>query len=82
MFVGYSDQNMLIKSVSTELAKMSLWLAANKLSLNIKETNFVLFCSRNMKISFTPDIKFNKITITQLTNTNFSGVHINDVMAT
>jgi hypothetical protein len=42
MFLTNSDADVLIRDAITELAKLSIWFAANKLSLNIKKTNFTL----------------------------------------
>jgi hypothetical protein len=55
-FLTNSDFNILIQKANTELAKLSVWFAANKLLLNIKKTNFILFRPRN-KINFSPEIK-------------------------
>lgn len=80
MFLTNSDLNTLIQNASTELAKLSVWFAANKLSLNIKKTNFILFRTRNKKINFIPEIKINNVAITQVTCTKFLGVLINDTL--
>jgi flagellar basal body P-ring protein FlgI len=40
MFLTNNDAGVLIQNANTELAKLSKWFAANKLSLNIKKTNF------------------------------------------
>ena len=38
-----SDINALIKIMNAELCTISCWLKLNKLSLNIKKTNYMLF---------------------------------------
>jgi hypothetical protein len=80
MFLTNSDADVLIQNANTELAKLSKWFAANKLSLNIKKTNFILFRTRNKKINYTPEIKVDNVAVTQVTCTKFLGVLINDTL--
>ena len=37
----------LSEIVNTELTKISKWLKLNKLSLNLKKTNYILFRNKN-----------------------------------
>jgi hypothetical protein len=57
---------------------LSKWFAANKLSLNIEKTNFILFKTINKKINGTPEIKVDNVAVKQVTCTMFLGVLIND----
>ena len=43
IFYSHKDQNYLMEIVNTELKKSSSWFQANKLSINIKKSNFILF---------------------------------------
>ena len=54
----YADNNLksLEDIVNLELRKLCDWLTANKLTLNIKETNFVIFCPAQRKLTFQPNI--------------------------
>ena len=54
----YADKNLksLELSVNQELHKLHDWLAANKLSLNIKKTNFVIFCPAQKKLTYQPKL--------------------------
>ena len=40
---SHKDPNQLMEIVNTELKKLSSWFQANKLSINIKKSNFILF---------------------------------------
>ena len=40
----------LIKNINEESSKLCTWLSANKLSLNVKKTHFMIFKSRNKKV--------------------------------
>ena len=44
-------------TVNKELAKVSDWLIANKLTLNIKKSNFVIFRPRQKKLTLQPTIR-------------------------
>ena len=50
----YADNNLksLEDIVNLELRKLCDWLTANKLVLNIKKTNFVIFCPAQRKLTF------------------------------
>ena len=54
----YADNNLksLEDIVHLELRKLCDWLTANKLTLNIKKTNFVIFCPAQRKLTFQPSI--------------------------
>ena len=47
----------LQKTMKRELKEVRKWLAANRLALNIEETNYVIFHSPNRKISESISIK-------------------------
>ena len=44
LFFQHRDINMLESLINSELEKVLNWLCANKLSLNIDKSNFVIFC--------------------------------------
>ena len=54
-------QTEILKKLETEingeLFKVCSWLAVNKLTLNIKKTNYIIFRPRNKTIPFHPNIK-------------------------
>ena len=54
----YADNNLksLEDIVNLELRKLCDWLTANKLTFNIKKTNFVIFCPAQRKLAFQPNI--------------------------
>jgi len=47
IFYQSSDLEYLQRTVNKELKKLSAWLNANRLALNISKTNFVIFASKN-----------------------------------
>ena len=40
------DFATLIRKINCELDKLSDWFKANKLSLNLKKTNYIIFCTK------------------------------------
>ena len=46
IFYSHKDSNSLTQIISGELTKLSDWFKVNKLSINIKKSNFIIFKSR------------------------------------
>ena len=64
--------------INQELCKVSqCMLAANKLSLNVGKTKFMVFCMRNKVVSY-PYLQINDITIKRLTQFNFLGLILHE----
>ena len=74
LFLVGDDLKEVCETMSFELDKMSRWFQANKLSLNVSKTNFMIFsnkkCDDNFKISI------NGMDITRVFVTKFLGVHL------
>ena len=51
LFHTHSDLQHLQQNVNRELSEISLWLLANKLSLNVAKTHFVIFHPHQKKIN-------------------------------
>ena len=51
LFFKHKDINILEGKINSELANVHIWLSANKLSLNIKKSNFVIFHPVQKRIS-------------------------------
>ena len=58
----YANNNLrtLELTVNSELAKVSEWLKANKLTLNIKKSNYIIFRPRQKTMPFVPQVKIFK----------------------
>ena len=69
-----SDLERLCEEVSEELQKVDEWMRANRLSLNVEKTNFMLFThsrvDRNAVV-----VRLGNKTITQVKSINFLGIH-------
>ena len=66
-------------TINDELHKIASWIKLNKLSLNIKNTNYILFRMGHKLIkNSTLCIKIDNVNIEQVDHTNFLGVIINE----
>ena len=66
------------KCINSDLEEIRVWLAANKLTLNMTKTEFLLIGSRQRLSNLTesPTIKINQVPVEQVTTTESLGVHI------
>ncbi len=80
--VYYSDKtnNTTEDLLNHELSKVSVWLAANKLSLNVKKSNFLHFHNDNCKKP-TINLKLNGIDVEEKEVTKYLGVFIDNKLS-
>ena len=62
--------------INNELHKITNWLSANKLSLNVKKTKFMVFHTAQRHITY-PKLNINNVAIEQVTQFNFLGFILN-----
>ena len=73
--------NQLITTMNIELEKLSIWLYANKLSLNVAKTHFIIFRSTGMKKPvYDEDLIINDEVVQRQEKTNFLGVFLDEVL--
>lgn len=60
-----------------ELSKVKLWIESNKLKLNIKKTNYILFQKRSQKKTI-PPVSIDGQLIKQVNYTKYLGVTIDE----
>ena len=74
-----ADFNMLQDILNSELEKVSNWLMANKLTVNVKKTNYVIFKVRQKQLpSVLFNIRINNETIERKSHTKFLGVYVDE----
>ena len=81
LFFSGKDTNLLFKSVNRELEHINEWFKANKLSLNIKKTNYILFYPKRKEDLIPlklPELLIDSKPITRVKNTKFLGVIIDE----
>ena len=67
------DQNVLEEVINKELSKVSQWLAANKLSINVTKTIYMVFHLHKKVVTY-PDLQLNGNKIERVTQFNFLGL--------
>ena len=78
MFVTGKNIEKLIFLMNTELKKIVTWLNANKLSLNVKKTHFIIFSFSNKRIVNTDDIVIDNQPVSRVSHTKVLGVIIDE----
>ena len=68
------DLKELEKTVNTELKKLTLWLNVNRLALNVKKTNFVIFRSHKKDPDHNVTLLMNKSALEQKDHVKYLGV--------
>ena len=81
-FISGRNVNEMISIMNIELAKLTQWLTANKLSLNVSKTYFLLFRSNGMlKPVYNQNLAINDIQINQERKTKFLGAIVDDKLS-
>ena len=70
-----NDPNRLMHVINTELIKLSQWFKNNKLSLNVKKSNYMLFCNKNIP---SLHIELDGVELQRVNFTKFLGVLIDE----
>ena len=78
LFFQHKDLKCLTDIVNDELSKIFNWFNLNKLSVNLKKTNFMLFKMKNKKYVMNNKIQINNTEIMSVEKTKFLGVIINE----
>ena len=67
----------LMSLANVELEKISQWIIANKLSLNVSKSVYMIF-RKNTKNTTSQDLKINSIQINQSSTVKYLGIQINE----
>ena len=77
LFVTHEDVNYVYQTINKELAIVIDWLRANKLSLNLCKTTYVVFKPKNMIVNLSDlDVSFENYVLERVTETKFLGLFI------
>lgn len=68
--------NELVNSMNTELCKVSEWIKANKLTINLSKTFYMISSTQNNEVNF--NIRIDNFVLNQVNNIKFLGVVIDD----
>ena len=76
LFYRHKNLHVLQQNINSELINIHVWLCANKLSLNIEKSNFVLFHARQKKITINFELKLNNKNLKQEESLKYLGIFI------
>src|SRR6218665_2037014 len=77
ILASHKSYDQLFSMVNLELGYVNNWFRANKLSLNVMKTNYILFTSRRKQIPPTEGIlKISDVPIPVVSTTKFLGVYL------
>lgn len=79
-FCGH-DMDLLVVRVNEEVKKVSHWFKLNKLSLNIRKTNYMVFHTRNKKVAKHGNVLIDNIQLNHVTKTKFLGVILDESLS-
>ena len=79
LFYSHPDPNVLLRTVNCELKKVAEWIKANKLSLNLKKTKFMLFS--NSLDSLPGNVIFDTTTLDEVSSIKFLGVCVDNKLS-
>lgn len=69
---------LVSNEINTELEKLYEWLCANKLSINLNKTKYMIFHCRQRRVIPALDIKINETPIERVETFNFLGITIHE----
>ena len=83
VFMSSKSLVELVSKLNTELEKVNNWFKANKLSLNLDKTSYILFSSKGIKAlknNYKFSINIDKQSITRVASSIFLGIHIDEFL--
>ena len=89
--IHYADDKSLIHTpprnkdiddslINSELSKIHTWLSANKLSLNVAKTKYMIFATTKKKAKVNPHLHFNLEQVERVSSFSFLGITVNEHM--
>ena len=76
-FLEGKSYNKIISELNTELLKIKSWLIANRLTLNVSKTHYMIFHRSSIKI-IDHEIILNSNIVKRVTPTKFLGIIVDD----
>src|SRR6218665_3020987 len=73
VFLSHKSLDHLLEIMNSELIIIANWFKANRLSLNLEKTNFIIFSSLRKKLSTIKPLYINEIPIVQTRSSKFLG---------
>ena len=80
IFLEGMSYNKIILEMNTELYKIETWLAANRLTLNVNKTHYMIFHRSRLKASHC-NVILNDNIVKRVTSTKFLGIIIDEKLS-
>ena len=80
IFLSDKNYDTLLNTMNNELLIITKWLSANKLSLNIKKTHYMVFSGKKSNLS-NCDVRINNQTISKVSEIKFLGVLVDEKLS-
>ena len=78
IFHSHSNAIQLFSILNEELRKVDAWMKSNRLSVNIKKTNYVIFKSKQKRVNANLSLYYNNNPLKKEQFTKFLGVYIDE----
>ena len=78
MFYSHPNVDHLLFIISLELVKFATWMKSNKLSVNLKKSNFVVFRSKRKRIKTDILMSLDGTRLNQVNVVNFLGIFLGE----
>ena len=75
LFYTGENPEKIVEKVNSEISKIVQWLECNKLSINVKKTHYMIFCTKGKSIQNLP-IKLKNENLERVYYTKFLGIFI------
>ena len=76
--ITHNNIDEAIYNLNMELRKLSTWLLANKLCINVLKSNYMIFCANQFKYTQSVPLILNNENLSQVKITKFLGVTIDE----
>ena len=78
IFYSHTDASYLMDIVNLELEKTTCWFYTNKLSINVKKSNFIIFRPRQNRQTIDPAFNISNYSIDRVKEVTFLGVILDE----
>ena len=78
IFYSHTDASYLMEDVNLELEKITCWFYTNKLSINVKKSNFIKFSPRQKRQTLDQAFNISNYSINRVKEVTFLGVILDE----
>ena len=79
-FLEDNNLTFLFNVLKSELNKVDQWLRANKLSINVSKTKYIIFHSKRKRIDSNINLSFDNTTIERVSTIKHLEIHLQEIL--